>query len=132
MNKYTILWADDDPDDLELFEGVLEELTSEYEVVEFKNGMELLDHLSTRNSSSLPSLIILDINMPVYGGKETLVILKTDPLFKDIPVVVLSTSNNPLDRAFFKKYGTEMFTKPPSVEEIRQVIQQMLTYIRRA
>ncbi len=45
MIKHTILWADDDTDDLELFHEVLLELTTEYELLKFYNGQQVLDYL---------------------------------------------------------------------------------------
>ena len=77
MKKYTILWADDDVDDLLLFREVLEELTQSFDVVEAANGKEALAYLQKAKAASLlPCLIILDINMPVLNGKETLVAIK--------------------------------------------------------
>lgn len=128
--RYKVLWADDDKDDLELFRGVLLDLTPDYEILEFENGKEVLDHLAALNPEQYPCLIILDMNMPVLNGRDTLSILKKDPVLKDIPVVVFTTSSSPLDKMFCKQLNTDMLTKPPSYESILQVVQKLVTYCK--
>ena len=77
-NHYHILWADDDADDLFIVREVMESYDG-YHVVEMSNGRQVLDYLDTIKSSALlPTLIILDINMPVLNGKETLAMIKGD------------------------------------------------------
>jgi CheY-like chemotaxis protein len=131
MNKHTILWADDDPDDLETFREVLHSLNQNYEVLEFSNGQELLDFLKASDLARLPCLIILDMNMPVLGGRETLSILKNDASFQSIPVVVFTTSNSELDKVFCSRLGTEMITKPPSYGRLRDIVQKLLSFCDR-
>src|SRR3569833_283526 len=98
MQKNTILWADDDADDLMLMKEILIKNNRNYEIVEVRNGKEALDFLQkSKETAHLPCLIILDINMPILDGKETLSILKKEEAYKSIPVVVFTTSNSELD-----------------------------------
>src|SRR4051812_6640225 len=129
MKKNTILWADDDPDDLQLMREVLVKNGSDYDIVEVKNGKEALDYLEeAKKESHLPCLIILDINMPVLDGKETLSILKKTEAFSSIPVVVFTTSDSELDKIFCRRFNTEMLTKPPSYARLETVVMKLLTY----
>jgi CheY-like chemotaxis protein len=130
MNKNTILWADDDLDDLEICREVLFDLTTEFEMIEFTNGKDILDYLQGLDQNNHPSLIVLDLNMPVITGREALAILKNDPNYQSIPVVVFSTSNSETDKSFCSRYSTEMITKPPSYDGLREVIRKLLNFCR--
>lgn len=130
MNKHTILWADDDVDDLELFRNVLHDLTDQYQVLEFHNGRQVLDHLAGIPKEQYPCLIILDMNMPQLSGRETLAILKAECAYKDIPVIIFTTSSNEIDRSFCKRFDTSMVTKPPSYEQLKEVVGLFLAHCR--
>lgn len=131
MTKHAILWADDDPDDMETFKDVLHALDERYEVFEFSNGKDLMDHLEVVMESHPPCLIVLDMNMPVLDGRQTLSKLKEHEQYKMIPVVVFTTSNSDLDRTFCHQYGSEMITKPPSFIRLEQVVKDMLSLCRK-
>jgi CheY-like chemotaxis protein len=128
MNKHTIFWVDDDPDDLELFQEVLLDLTTQYKLLKFYNGREVLNFLSTLTLHDYPRLIILDMNMPVMDGRETLSTLKGDKRYKQIPVVVFTTSSSEMDRRFCNQFNTTMITKPPRYERLKEVVQRLLGF----
>jgi CheY-like chemotaxis protein len=124
-----ILWADDDMDDLMLMRQVLQELGDNYNIKEVHNGKEALDYLlEGKNNKSLPSLIILDMNMPVMDGKETLARLKKDDDLREIPVVFFTTSNSQMDKLYCKHQGVEMITKPPQYSNLKDAVQKLLKY----
>ncbi len=132
MKRNTILWADDDADDLMLMKEILLKNDRNFEIVEVRNGREALDYLEqAKQTSSLPSLIILDINMPILDGKETLSILKKTEVLKDIPVVVFTTSNSELDKLFCKKFQVEMITKPPNYKSLEKAVLRLLNFCNR-
>jgi CheY-like chemotaxis protein len=125
----TILWADDDSDDLQMMREILIRQNRNFTIIEVKNGKEAIDYLKeAKQRSKLPCLIILDINMPVLDGKETLSIIKHSEDFKQIPVVVFTTSESELDKLFCKKLDTEMITKPPSFSSLETTIVNLLGY----
>ena len=65
-----------------------------------RDGAEALDFLYSiidNNTSELPDLILLDINLPKIDGKEVLHKIKTHPTLKKIPVVMLTTSSSEVD-----------------------------------
>lgn len=129
MKGRHILWADDDTDDLMLMRQVLQELGDNYNIKEVHNGKEALDYLTEgKDNKSLPSLIILDMNMPVMDGKETLSRLKKDDELREIPVVFFTTSNSQMDKLYCKHQGVEMITKPPQYSNLKDAVQRLLKY----
>lgn len=131
MHKHYILWADDDPDDLLLVKDILFAHDREFEIIEVHNGREAMSYLKgSVAGKALPCLIILDINMPVMDGKQTLVAIKNIEAFRSIPVVVFTTSESELDKQFCKKMNVEMVTKPPSYQRLEDSVVKLLTYCR--
>jgi CheY-like chemotaxis protein len=128
MKKH-ILWADDDMDDLMLMRHVLKDIGQEYDIKEVNNGREALDYLEvSMQDNNLPCLIILDMNMPVLNGKETLSIIKKDDYLKDIPLVFFTTSNSELDKMYCKRFGVEMVTKPPQYNNLKEAVKKLLDF----
>ena len=131
MKKNTILWADDDTDDLQMMREILIKNNQDFDIREVGNGKEALTYLEQAQAAgNLPCLIILDINMPVLGGKETLATIKSREEFKFIPVVVFTTSESDLDRLFCERYNTQMITKPPSYKTLEATIFKVLGFAR--
>lgn len=111
MNHTEILLVDDDLDDQMFFEDVLKEIYPEIKCHIAGHGLEALLYLNS--DIKFPSLIFLDLNMPVMNGFECLQKLKSDNRFKKIPVIIITTSSNPYDMEKAKDMGAEhFFTKP--------------------
>lgn len=128
MNKQHILWADDDSDDLMLMRHVLQDIGTAYDITEVSNGRQALDYLETaKQKGKLPSLIILDMNMPVLNGKEALMVIKKDEVLKEIPLVFFTTSSSELDKMYCRRFGVEMITKPPQYGSLREAVRKLLT-----
>ena len=120
-----ILFVDDDPDDLLLVREVLRELPGAFELKDARNGAQALHYLDN-SRQHLPCLIVLDVNMPIMNGRETLRLIKADKDFENIPIVGFTTSSSDLDRVYFEKYDVEMFTKPPSFVMLRDTLLRLL------
>ena len=71
-NKPVLLYAEDDLDDFESLVDALEQLTDKYQIVNAKNGTEVISMLQNDFSEHHPSVVILDLNMPLMDGKEVL------------------------------------------------------------
>jgi len=129
MRKNTILWADDDADDLQLMQEILGKSDHDFDIIEVNNGQEALAYLDkAKKEDNLPCLIILDINMPVLDGKETLSIIKKNPAYAAVPIVVFTTSDSELDKIFCQRLNTEMVTKPPSFSSLEATIVRLLSF----
>lgn len=84
------------------------------EVVE--TGEEALSYLSKKansNKESLPDLILLDLNLPGLDGRDVLMNIKSDPMLKCIPVIVLTTSNSEADLLTSYRRHANCFIKKP-------------------
>lgn len=131
MLKNTILWADDDADDLMLMKEILLKNNRNFEIIEVRNGQEVMDYLEkAKEDFSFPSLIILDINMPIMDGKETLSRIKQSDEFARIPIVIFTTSNSELDKMYCRKYQVEMITKPPHYQSLEKAVLKLITYCK--
>jgi len=131
----TILMADDDADDRQLTREALEEgrLINEIRFVE--NGEELLEYLRKQGKfappaeAPRPGLILLDLNMPRKDGRAVWKEIKSDPAFRTIPVVVLTTSK--ADEDVYKSYDlgvNSYIVKPVTFEALVDILQTLEKY----
>jgi two-component system, response regulator len=121
-----IVMADDDPDDRMLTRDAFEECDAIDCAGFVEDGQELLELLVSLQA--LPRLILLDWNMPRKNGLETLHALKANPHLRGIPVVILTTSTDPVDVEAANAAGAEGFiTKPVTFEGLVAIIQEMVS-----
>jgi CheY-like chemotaxis protein len=122
INKY-ILYADDDCEDHELFKDILAEVDADVELVSVNNGMQVLEFLeSLKPGMKLPCLILLDLNMPMLNGIETLKAIKEHEHFRKLPVIIFSTSTEKADEQIAKKLGANDYVrKPVKLTDFRDV-----------
>ena len=118
----TILLVDDDEDDLEIFQEAAALVVPGIECLTAKDGGRGLAVLET--AQVLPSYIFLDVNMPKMDGLEFLKFVKENPKFKDIPVVIYSTSKHKSEFGQFFKLGAVHFITKPSEFNL------LVTYLR--
>lgn len=118
-----ILLADDDADDRELFEEALADIQPNAVLTTAQDGEELMFILQNYHR---PDLIFLDLNMPRKNGKECLLEIVKDPALQKIPIVIFSTSVNPLDiEETFSLGALLFFRKPNSYEELRRNVNEI-------
>ena len=108
-----ILYVDDDSDDCYFFGLSLSEAVNNADLVCATNGEEAIRYLNSVTSTELPSLIILDLNMPRLDGRQTLNYIKTQPHLAGIPVIILSTSENVRDKDDCALLGASSYFKKP-------------------
>lgn len=129
--SYTILYVDDDHDDLMLIADAFEKYTDHLRVVHAHNGLEGLSALKKmQENGSLPCLVILDINMPKMDGKEMLRRLRSDSDFKNIPVILFSTSSSAKDKDFALDFDADFITKPVSFSNLQFLIAEFVSKCR--
>src|ERR1700754_3783252 len=106
-----LMLVDDDEDDREIFISIAEEAFPSISLSVATNGHEALQKL--QNTSSLPDLIFLDLNMPLMDGRQFMEAVKSDINLQQIPVVILSTSSDNKTIVDMKALGAKDFiTKP--------------------
>lgn len=119
-----ILYAEDDYDDFESVKEALDQLSDHYELIHARDGSQVLPMLE--NGNRLPDLIVLDLNMPVMDGKEVLVRLKEEEIYKDIPIMIFTTSSREDDTRLCQRYHCTFFRKPTLYRDLLHVAQTML------
>ncbi|GAA4328104.1 response regulator [Flaviaesturariibacter amylovorans] len=119
-----IYYVEDDRDDAEI---VAEAFAGHgYEIHVFNNPVELFHQLHL--DEFLPTLIILDINLPLMNGLEALQLLKAEPKFSRIPVSLLSTSEPGVGFDGKDLY----FLKPTQYHDYEKIVTRLLEHSKRA
>jgi CheY-like chemotaxis protein len=114
MNVKKIILVEDDPDDRDLFTSFFSRRKDIELLPSVGNGIELINFLqSIVADEELPHLIVLDQNMPMMNGKQTLAYLKTSDRYSSIPAVVYSTYTNSNLIIECKKLGAMMVASKP-------------------
>lgn len=113
-----ILLVEDNPKDVELTLGALEESHLANEVVVARDGAEALDYLFRRGAHAgrpdgLPAVVLLDLKMPKVDGLEVLRQMKADPKLKPVPVVMLTSSREEPDLARSYALGISAYVVKP-------------------
>lgn len=135
-NSPYLLVVEDSDEDFEALSRILER-HCEIDVLLKRcyDGDEALDLLYHKGDyaqtkvTALPSLILLDLNMPGSNGKEVLQQLKQDEELKVIPVVVFTTSSNPKDIDTCYRYGANSYLiKPMNVQQLKSSVCLLLNY----
>jgi CheY-like chemotaxis protein len=124
--------AEDDADDRFLLAETLRNLGCEGELRLVKDGVELMDYLNRRDRfadpelSPLPSLLLLDLNMPRKDGRQALREIRANPSLEKLRVVIWTTSDLQEDRVLCKEAGADGYvTKPNSYEELMQEVKAL-------
>ncbi|MCP4899308.1 MAG: response regulator [bacterium] len=123
--KHPVLLVEDDESDVILESRAMKLGGIANDVVPVGNGEVALDFLRHRGSFSdtaafaRPTLILLDLKMPRMGGLELLSVLQFDPKLSDIPVIILTGSDDPTDReTAFSRGASGYLVKPVTAEQI--------------
>jgi len=134
MTKQALLLvAEDDPDDQYFFQEAIEVACPGRVETHFVfDGAQLISTMRQKEMNSYrKNLVVLDLNMQVKDGRTVLLDIKADPAFADIPVVVLTTSDNQDDIDFCLQNGAAAYYQKPSkitdlVKIIRNLCQDFL------
>jgi len=121
MSK-TILVVDDSSTTRSLIASNLSE-TGDYEVIEAASGFEALKVLPSRKVD----LIVTDINMPDINGLELISYVKENPIYRQIPTMIITTEDSEEDRKRGMELGArEYVIKPFTVEELQEAVKRAM------
>ena len=122
-----ILFIEDDLIETMKLQRTVSKLQLKHKIREAKNGEEALAEL--RNGSTLPDIILLDLNMPRMNGLEFLRILKDDEVLKYLPTIILTTSENQADLLEAYRIGIAGYViKPLKLEDYEIKLKRVLDY----
>jgi len=130
-NHVTILIAEDDDGHAELIQDLLAEVGVHNPVRRFRDGQELLDWIgSDASNTSLQDgesyLLLLDIRMPRADGIDVLRFMKANERFKQIPVIMLTTTDDPREIQNCYELGCNCYiTKPIEFEQFTAVLRNL-------
>lgn len=134
-NALAVLYAEDDPDDRLLAEMAHRESGAPNALVFVADGEEALEYLrgtgrhADRTAEPRPGIVLLDLNMPGIGGRETIRVMKSDPLLRRIPVVILTTSAARTDIAASYDAGANSYiVKPSAFASLVRVFDRLCEY----
>jgi len=132
MNELrSILFAEDNPNDVELTLAAFSEHNLVNEVLVVSDGEEALDYLYQRGRfkarpSGNPAIILLDLKMPKVDGLEVLRIIKQDEKLKKIPVVMLTSSREEQDLVHSYQLGVNAYVvKPVDFKSFMDAVKQL-------
>jgi CheY-like chemotaxis protein len=127
-NPLIILLAEDNRADVFLVRRALEEVKLEHELHVAKDGEEAIRFIDDNAAST--GLVLVDLNLPRVSGQEVLRHLQNNPRWASVPVIVLTSSDSPADRAEAARLGAKAyFRKPSKLEEfmrLGEVVKQLV------
>lgn len=124
MYTNEILLAEDDATDAEFFRRALSKLDTPPTLTWCRNGLEALEGLRQREANEqFPRLAILDIKMPGMNGLELLAKIKSNDCTKDLPVIIMSSSDEPQDISRAYDCGANGYlVKPNRFQDLRELV----------
>jgi CheY-like chemotaxis protein len=121
-----ILIAEDDEDDQLLLVSAFKDVADYTELIFVENGIELINYFRKIDDgiiSSLPSLLIVDLNMPKKNGKEAIVELLKKKYFNKFPTIIFSTTGNETEMNRCRDLGiNDFFVKPSNYSGLLQLV----------
>lgn len=130
-----ILLVEDNPDDIELTRIAFAQAGLEPRLDVVRDGAQALDYLfargayADRDPGKLPSIVLLDINLPKLNGREVLQAIRANEATRHLPVVVLTTSTEPFDvDASYQLGANSYIRKPVDFEQFVESVKQIGIY----
>ena len=116
----TILYIDDDAEDLEIFRDALQVVDPSIHFMSLDNPREALAYL--KSSNVLPEIVLIDMNMPGMNGKLCLQEIRNDKRLDSIRVMIYSTSSFPENIGDIESLGATFVRKANSFNELCELI----------
>ena len=129
LKPATVLLVEDNQDDIELTLEALQDSKVRMEIDTVSDGMSAMAYLRREGNYAgkpRPDLILLDLNLPLMDGREVLKEIREDQDLTDIPVVVLTTSDDEGDiLKAYKLHANCYITKPVDFARFTEIIRQV-------
>jgi CheY-like chemotaxis protein len=135
MASLTILLVEDNPDDEVLTVRELNKQHIANEIIAVRDGVEALEYLfgtgqyADRDTTDWPTLVLLDLKLPKVNGLEVLRRIRADNRTKYIPVVVLTSSDDPRDVFESYRLGANSYVcKPVNFKQFQEAVRNLQFY----
>ena len=129
-NDIKILVVDDDKEDHLILQEYFSDSGIDKNVRFVENGIKALEYLEATDDNRLPKLIVLDLNMPLLNGSQTLLQLKQSSRLKNIPVIIYSTSESENEKRKCLGFGAiDYLVKPVTMEEGQRMVDRFKSFI---
>lgn len=132
IEKAVVLLVEDNEADARLTREAFSEIGRPMTMEWVRDGEEALAYLRRHapyQAAPRPHLVLLDLNMPRRDGRATLAVIKADPILKEIPVVVLTTSESEADvRASYQAYANAYVTKPVDMDDLTKKMASLMDF----
>jgi CheY-like chemotaxis protein len=132
MASKVILVAEDNPDDALIFKMMFKRATLPHALHIVEDGQQVVDWLGGENAYSnrekhpVPDLVLLDLKMPVKTGFEALEWIRAENKFRDLPVIILSSSDDQRDvKRAYELGATTYFVKSPHLQDVIQYLRMI-------
>jgi len=123
-----ILFGEDDKDDEDFLKEVFSGIDNSFFLHFVNNGRKLITFLNQVPADRLPSLLVLDYNMPELNGAEILRILQQHDRYNSLPKIIWSTSGSEVYKKKCLELGAdEYIIKPSNVNDLKNIIKHMLS-----
>ena len=127
MPKLKMYVVDDDQDDRFFLTDAIKTVIRPVDIIELTDGMEFIQAIKEDAIESHSIVVLLDMNMPKMNGLEVLEVLQFDQKTKDIPVMMVSTSQNEtLITEAYRLGVRRYFTKPFNMADYQKMVQQIM------
>jgi CheY-like chemotaxis protein len=127
--RAVVLVVEDNPDDVVMIREAFEQSLTSIQPYVVSNGEQAIKFVRRMDSDApRPSLILLDLNLPIRNGLDVLAELKSDTEFLSIPIVMLTTSQAPDDIQWcYSLHANAYIIKPSDFDGFADVIKQVAT-----
>ncbi len=126
---YNIFLAEDDTDDCLFFKEALEGFSISTELTVVHDGEELMQ-LLTNETTKLPDVLFLDLNMSRKNGFECLSEIKCNKILKQLTVIIYSTSFHiKIAAALYYTGASYYISKPYKISKLKKVVQEIITFL---
>jgi two-component system, chemotaxis family, response regulator Rcp1 len=128
-----ILLVEDNPADCRLIQEALRRKPGAFDLAIASDGPKALSMLALSrdpaSGASRPDLILLDLNLPGMSGWEVLEQIKSDPAFRDIPVLILTSSRSHSDvQRAYRLQASSYICKPTRLSDLFHMVDEIEAY----
>jgi CheY-like chemotaxis protein len=132
-DRYLIVLVEDNPADVFLVREAISTYKIPADVVVIRDGEEairLISRADADDNAACPELFLLDLNIPTKNGEEVLAHIRKSARCKKTPVVIMTSSDSPRDRAAAQSLGANRYFRKPSDYDafvaVGEIINEML------